>query len=39
MEKENKQRKKGIPVTIDVSKPLARIISDNYKLLDELANN
>ena len=37
--KQNSKKDKGVEVKIDVSKPLAKIISDNYQLLEELAKN
>jgi len=37
--RQDSKHDKGIEVKIDVSKQLARIISDNYKLLKELAKN
>ena len=39
MKQKNVKRDEGIEVKIDVSKPLAKIISNNYKLLKELAKN
>lgn len=37
--KQNKKHNKGVEVKIDVSETLAEIISNNDKLLKELAKN